>query len=293
MLVNFVNSANEHLASYRMRAQIPTKIFNSSRQGYVATISPELNTEADVNVFSKHFNMKHDANAIITSKTKNVFDVCDDHFDRDAGSYYKFMCDKADVITCNTPNMQERIYEVTGRLAQIVSDPITFPKNNVRYNKNPQILWYGHSSNLSSLSELNINRLPNLTIISDAIVTQAPPHITSLQWKLGLVEEIIDDFDIVIIPKNKNPWAVTKSPNRATDAIAAGKYVVTDFPEVYDCLEPYLWIGNIEEGIKYYINNENVVTEDIIAGQKYLDENYSDTVILQQWIKALHTEREV
>jgi hypothetical protein len=57
-----------------------------------------------------------------------LWDVCDDHFSNPARSfYYRRMLDIADVVTCTTPYLQERIKSF-GREATVISDPLEFPQ---------------------------------------------------------------------------------------------------------------------------------------------------------------------
>jgi len=296
MHVNFVTASNENMASYRMRVDIPAFLLNNSPyqdsgEMWDATITQVPAINADINCFSKHFRPEFDQHGIETCDTKTLFDVCDDHFDREHGAHYEFMCQAADVVTCNTEAMQERIYDVTGKLARIVSDPITFDKGNFEYHKKPKILWFGHRVNLPSLSPY-WRELENLTIITNVKIKDTPSHVKTKMWKPGLVEETIQDYDIVILPKNKNPEAVYKSPNRAVDSIYSGKYVVTDFNEVYENLSPFCFLGDIFEGIDFYKNNPEECKRQVLAGQKYVNKNYNDKIITKQWEKAILSDGE-
>jgi hypothetical protein len=224
-----------------------------------------------------------------------VFDVCDDHFDRDHGEYYEFMIQNADLVTCNTAAMQERIYDVTGKLSQVVSDPISFTSGAVE-NLNfddPKILWFGNAVNLESLQS-HIGSLPNLTIITNVNIDIKPPNVSSMLWQEGLVENVIHDYDIVIIPRNDHEWALTKSPNRAVDAIHAGKFVISDFPEVYGELGDFMYIGDIQEGITFYNDpsNKDEVKNMIKAGKNYVKTKYNASEIVKRWINLFENRIE-
>lgn len=283
--VNFVSPVNPNLASYRLRVEKPAALMNSSGK-ISCTIEDTCLSSADINFFSKHFNPDRDASAIALSETIRGFDICDDHFDRPHGIHYLFMLDRADIVTCNTATMQERIYEVSGRLARIVPDPISFPEGQFEYSSDPQYLWFGNAVNIMSVLP-HVWAFPNLTIITNVELPNPPAHVKTYLWRPGLVEKLMPKFDVVVLPRNNDPWALTKSPNRAVDAMYAGKFVITDFPEVYRDLGAFCFTGPLKEGILFYKNNEAAVTLMAKNAQEFVKRNYGDAVVLQAWLKAL------
>lgn len=282
--INYVTQAGETVASYRMRIDTPRQVINNLFTDYECLVSREYDDMADINIFSKHWNAEKDAQDIFGAESKTIFDVCDDHFDREMGPYYEFMCLNADTITCNTASMQERIYQVTGRLARIVNDPVTFPRQQFEFSPTPKFLWFGGRVNLPSLSPI-IHKLPNLTIICDLVPDILPEHVTGIQWQPNLVEDMIEDFDIVVLPRNDYPWALTKSPNRLVDALNAGKFVITDFPEVYGEFEPYCFVGDIESGVNHYLEYGQHLEDMIQSGQEYVERNYLPRKIAKDWVE--------
>ena len=141
MQVNFVSQADPFLASHRFRVMKPVALLNANTN-VSATLSKEPDTKADVNVFQKHFNKAMNIKAASNAQDlgyKTVFDICDDYFEREHAKYYCDMCELADVVTCNSANMQERIYEHTGKLARIINDPVSFPKGNPSVNTRPSL----------------------------------------------------------------------------------------------------------------------------------------------------------
>jgi hypothetical protein len=220
--------------------------------------------------------------------TKVIFDVCDDHFDKPLGPYYKTMCSVADVITCNTVNMQTRIYEVLGRLAQVCPDPISFPYYEPFHENNPDVLWFGHALNVFSVVPY-VGKIPNLNIITNAKIPLSD-KVKSKYWKPGLVEDTIALYDVVIIPKINTPEAKMKSPNRAVDALHAGRFVIAESEEVYGELHDFIFLGSIEEGLDFYRNNPEKVLEMIKKGQEYVLTKYNHKAVTEAWMKALEYE---
>lgn len=287
--VNIISNSDEHLASHRMRCVIPTSVLNAYTE-YKAEITGKVDTTKDINIFHKHFNAEEVlSDAILSSDlTKLMFDVCDDHFDRDNGEFYEKMCELAHVITCNTANMQRRIYDVTGRLAQICSDPISFPRHDPLHTTAPNILWHGHCSNLFSIVPYIKQLKDDLTIITNTKIPTV--ECRSKFWKPGLVEDIIELYDVVIIPKITTPEAKCKSPNRAVDALHAGRFVIAESEEVYGELIDFIFLGDIMEGLEFYKNNPEKVLAMIQAGQQYVLDTYNHKRICEQWVSAFQFE---
>ena len=112
------------------------------------------------------------------------------------------------------------------------------------------------------------------------------PKITWVKWKSGLVEDIIKDFDVVLIPTTKHPWTKCKSPNRAVDAIHSGKLVITDNKEIYGSLGEYIEIIDNPFDLNDVLSNydEAKVRQKIKFGQKFITNEYSDEKILNGWL---------
>jgi hypothetical protein len=289
MEINLVSQGSSYLASHRVRVVPARDSMKTSK------ISEKGDPNADVNIFYKHFDPDGNIQFAIDNhdkKTKIIFDICDDHFDRQAGPYYKRMVDLADHITCNSPQMKKRIHEVTNRPLKditVITDPVSFPLREPEHNPRSELLWFGHASNLESLNSWlpKIQDHGILTIITNTNV-QGALNIRPIAWYPGVVEEKIKDFDIVLIPVTKTPWSKYKSPNRAVDAIQSGKFVITDSEDVYGDLKDFLYITDDPmEGIRFYNDNPEKVKEMILKGQEYIQKKHSIETVEDQWRKVI------
>jgi len=291
--VSFVTHANETLASYRMRIEIPARELQEYF-GYTTSITNY--PEGDIACFSKHLKPEETFNSLLSCKEygiKTLFDICDDHFDRHASDFYENMAQEADLLSCNSDNMQERIYEVTGRLASVIRDPITFPYYEPHWGgETPAIIWYGSHTNLYTLMPW-VQELRNheITIVTDSKI-KGPDNFHWERWMPGKVERMIEGYDIVILPRSHEPHAINKSMNRAVDAIHAGCFVITDFEEVYEELEPFIFLGPFTEGMKFYKESPEKVIEMIEGGQQYVKDLFNHKEVAADWDKALSKERE-
>ncbi len=142
--INFVSQGNAYLASHRLRVQRPTELINVGIEGMEATTERTAIPDADVNVFSKHFDMEGNLQAVLNKTYYAIFDVCDDHFDNEELSeYYKTMCDSVDLVTCNTERMETRVKKYTKTKTLYIPDPVTFPKVEPKDIQGlPKLLWF-------------------------------------------------------------------------------------------------------------------------------------------------------
>jgi hypothetical protein len=205
-----------------------------------------------------------------------LWDVCDDHFDNPSkGRYYRSMLELADVVTCTTPYLKERIWQL-GREATVISDPLEFPQRapKIGFQK---ILWYGHSSNLDPLFELDLSGY-------DLAVVTNKNEDWCLPWSHENMRKGLEWCDVVIIPvkqETQKASYLAKSPNRMTEAINAGRFVVANDMPAYRDYGMYL--GDIKEGLEWIRNNPNESEQRLIKAQRLVLERHSPHVIAAQW----------
>ena len=279
MRIHYVSHASSDIGSHRMRVLHSMALLRA--KGHSVTLSNEPDPNVHWNIFSKHF--KNDLSFVLSMRgvTKTAFDIVDDHFSRKHGEYYKSMCDKVDLVMCNSQNLYEEIQRHTFTPIAILKDPINFPYYPPQLKNRDDVveaLWFGHKSNLPPpIAELKNIKSP-LTIIVNAQLRGI--EATVLQWREDLVEERINQYDVVLLPLDKSQrHNMKKSTNRAIDALHAGRFVITTSEEVYSELAPYIFIGDIAEGITWFKKNRGEALNKIIEGQRYVREHYSDKVL--------------
>lgn len=192
----------ERLASRRLRGLIPAD--ELARLGHEIVAN-----NADWLIISKRGPKE------LTIKARRIcYDVCDDHFDHETlGDDYRYWLGRADLITCNTKAMAERIKSL-GKTAVVIDDPYESPEMPPRCHE--PCLWFGQKANLKYLDPI-VERLPTLIVVSDAkkesIVPWTPENMRAAFAKAG----------IVVIPTGDR---ITKSANRAVESIRNGLYPV-------------------------------------------------------------------
>lgn len=257
------------MASYRLRVAIPMR-----NLGCDAVIGP-----ADVCFFYKH--QAGDIDKAIEALHRDrpvVYDVVNDHFAGELGQHYAQMCDLAGTITVASWAMGERVKHLTGRECVVIDDPYESPEVEPACIGNG-LLWFGHSLNLRSL-------MPHLDAIEAAdvgLVVCSNIAKASVQWSLEN-EALCLQGAAVVLMTGTNPGA---SSNRIVKALRAGRFVVApdDCAASWREFAPYVWIGDVADGIAWALNNREDACRKIQAGQEYIRDRFSPWTIGQQWRK--------
>lgn len=261
MKVTFVQ-ADENLASARLRNLIPQRELKKLgwQEGH------------DVIVLSKH-NWSWDER-IREAFQRVVFDICDDWFDTEEwGAHYRLVSQKADLLTCNSPAMAERIREVTGRDAVVIDDPWEDPQ--VLPHLGDGVLWFGNKANLQDLVEALPQIAYPLTVISDHPAKGITP------WSLQTQQQALRACRAVVIPTGARQC---KSANRAVTAIRAGKMAICgDLPAYREI--PGLWVGNLKDGLDWVMSEDPA--DRVREAQAYVHERFHPKRIGRQWHETL------
>jgi hypothetical protein len=251
--VTFANYG-DWLASSRLRAKIPQE--ELAKQG--------IEKGFDVLVYGKHLlTFEH------TKKFKyKVFDICDDHFDKpELRDYYLAHVDAADAVTVNSDVMREIVLRETGRDSTVIKDPYESPERPPGIGEG--LFWFGHPSNLKTLDaydDLNIKKL------------------TGDEWSRQRQLDELEACAFVVLPTDHRR---AKSANRLIEAARNGRFVIAGPLPAYDEFKPYMWIGDIREGIEWANNNHVECLRRIQDCQDYICDKFSPYLIAMQWLSVL------
>ena len=249
------------LASSRLRAKIPQ--FELLKMGILKG--------SDVIVYGKHWL----TDAVLDGFKKYVYDVCDDHFDNEHGNYYKTHIARADVVTCNSEVMKTRIKEVTGRDAIIIPEPYESEEKEPKIG--PNLLWFGHRSNLRDLERIKYQFKHPLTVLSN--------HPDCTKWSPEAYQREIAKDCIVVIPTGKS---LAKSENRMVEAIRCGRYVCAEPLPSYAPFDIYFPLGDIPKHIDRALANPQDSIQRIKDAQAHIRDKYSPRTIAEKWLEVLH-----
>lgn len=259
LVIGYCVDPNPKLASFRLRVAIPAAHLPVPHR-FGVTGSPTF--------FYK------DGNPTLARslRTGVIYDVVNDHFSGSRAANYHGMAAAADVLTTCSEVMREVVRRATGRDAIVIDDPYENECSPPEVSGNV-VLWFGHGANISSLKPYA--DLPNLVICSN--VPGAIP------WTPQSEADCLYGAAVVLLTGN-NPGAST---NRMVKALRAGRFVVTPggVPS-WEQFRDFCWIGDVNEGVRWALNNREEACLKIAAGQAYTSERFTPSLITGRWMEA-------
>lgn len=297
-------------ASHRLRAVLPVAALTAAGHQAAIVERGSIPNNDDVVIFTKDSLMVDFENAL-QSGARVGFDLCDNKWDEDGELYNKF-CKNAHFITVNTEEMKQVVFEQTNRDSFVYADcferKILQPK--IELHQPLQLVWYGSSSSLrylgiqDAIRQLDLSNLEyQITfVVNNAIGlrdkfqkrfsknhAESFPLINTIwkEWTWEDQEASMLEADVVFIPmlaidELTKTRLRTKSPNRLTDAIAQGKWVITSPIPSYVPLQDFSWQRDPIEGLHWFTNNLELAQQKILSGQEYIKLHHSPEVVAQQ-----------
>jgi glycosyltransferase involved in cell wall biosynthesis len=287
------------LASVRYRLTLPAQAIAGSKVTHLgagakrATLLERFDG-ADAAVFGKVFDaalapVALELIAALRQRgVKVVADYCDDHFAHPAlGPVYRAMAEAVDQIVASTPGLAEVVKSQTATPVAVISDPVEGKRGEPRASvRTPgRLLWFGHPLNLDTLR----------FGVPDCLLTvmTAPGHGAERlghrfrAWSTAALFEELRECDAVIIPSNPHdPRKAVKSPNRFTEALWAGRFVIAHPLPSYEALASYGWVGeDLGEGLKWLIAHPGEAAERIRRGQDWVAQHCSPQAIGAAWLE--------
>lgn len=264
--------------SLRLRVLTPGKYLGGAGLGHDLDIirDPE---PCDVLVMFKH----HPDNPTVAREWSQeipvVFDLCDDHFDNQAGPTYRSTIKNCTHVTCTTRHIQDRIWQQTGVRAHLVTDPYEWPEEAPK-RPTEKLLWHGTGGNLQPLIDI----LPSLEGYDVLALCDNTSHPLVTEWSHEGLAEGFREAGICIIPTKQDNHGQAKGPNRMVDAIRQGLYCVAGPLRSY---EPYgMWQGNIADGVRWALDNPRAAQRAVKKAQKLIRELHDPEKIAKQWETA-------
>ena len=227
-------------------------------------------------------------------------DYSDDHFaDPLRGPAYVAIANAVDGVVASTPGLAEVIKQHTRVPVSVITDPVEGPRGEPRVAEQPpyRLLWFGHPLNLETLRY----GLPQLERVAAEIphsltlVTAAGAGAESLAsfrfraWSAQAMREELRECDAVVIPSNPHdPRKAVKSPNRFTEGLWAGRFVLAHALPAYEELADFGWVGeDLGEGLRWCAAHPREASERIERGQAAVSARFAPEVIAQAWKAAI------
>jgi hypothetical protein len=262
MRVGYAVPIMPQLASYRLRVQIPSEHLGCD-YAIGCTGKPTF--------FFKNGNVR-----LAEALQGVVYDVVNDHFHGKYAADYHGMCGIADKITVASERMAEVVLENTGRESTVIADPYENAEQPARCYGNG-VTWFGHSANMGSL-------VPHLEAVEDAggnMVVCSNTATSHVQWSRASEDQCLAGCAVALVTSS-NAGA---SANRVVKALRAGRFVVApkNCAESWRELAPYIWIGDVSEGIAWALHNREEACLKIQLGQQMVADRFSPELIGRQW----------
>jgi len=266
--VTWLHRGGAEMASYRLRAQIPSAYCNDESR---------INaTGADISVFAKpHPNDLEVLRQINARGAKTVVDICDDHFKHpQLGELYEAMAREAHAVVCPTAEMARRIRIYAERDAQVIPD--SWENRGQPHADGNKFLWLGHQSNLKEI-------LPYHAMLKKYDMTYCTgPNdlIECVPWSTAAQEQLLRESNIVLLPNAEETY---KSPNRLINAIMAGCFVIGSKIVINKEFRHFCYLGPVKGGIQFSQAYRHELNALVREGQRYIRMHYSREQIGAQW----------
>jgi glycosyltransferase involved in cell wall biosynthesis len=293
------------LASVRYRLTLPAAALPGSKVTHLASGANrrtllERFAGADVVVFGKLFDAAFaepvlEVIAALRGRgVKVIADYSDDNFAHPAlGAAYRALANAADLLVASTEGLAEVLRAEAAAPVHVVTDPVEGRRGEPRTaTRRPvQLLWFGHPLNLDTLrfGLPQIRQEFSLTLVSaPGSGAEAAGH-RFRPWTPSAVFEELRECDAVIIPSDPhNPRKVVKSPNRFTESLWAGRFVIAHPLPSYQPLAGYGWVGDdLGDGLAWLLENPEAAAARVRAGQRAVEEQFSPQAVGRAWQAAI------
>lgn len=292
------------VASVRYRLTLPSQAVPGSKVTY---LGPGANRRtllerfagADAVVFGKLLEMSLVQPALELAAelrkrgVRIIADYCDDHFLHPViGPGYRALANAADAVVASTPGLAEVLRTQTLARVSVVGDPVEGERGDPKASiaRPPRLLWFGHPLNLDTLpfglSQLTERKIDfALTIVTSPGAGAETLGHRWCPWSTQAVFEELRRCDAVIIPSNPHdPRKAVKSPNRFTESVWAGRFVVAHPLPAYEPLAGYGWVGeHLGDGIAWLLEHFEEAVQRMRAGQEAVARQFSPEAIGRAW----------
>ena len=222
-------------------------------------------------------------------------DYSDDHFSNpERGEPYRALANAVDRAVASTPGLAEVIAQHSPVPVSVVTDPVEGARGEPRAPEAAplRLLWFGHPSNLDTLQYA----LPQLQGLPVSVTLMTAPGTGAEQlgarfrpWSTQAVFDELRQCDAVFIPSNPyDPRKAVKSPNRFTESVWAGRFVLAHPLPAYQELADFGWVGeDLGEGVRWLGEHRDEALERIQRGQAAIAERFSPHAVGAAWKEAI------
>jgi glycosyltransferase involved in cell wall biosynthesis len=207
-----------------------------------------------------------------------IFDISTEDFmkDKDA-DYYLLFASACSFVTCSSESIQEQLYDLTGRLAYLVHNPIAaieFLACEDFTGGNPDILWYGQTKDVMSVRPYLTSNTYNIRVATTAPISHTKDRAsTAIINNPKNKRKALDAADIVFLPPTFTREGELRRYKKVEESIISGKYVIAPRLE-YDW-ENLAHNEELDQAVEYYITNPIDAGATVRTKQESLKTKYS------------------
>ena len=254
--------------SYRSRARLVGKCIDNLGQAFNndIVVLGRIHTEKDVE-------------SLRNNNIRYIHDICDNKWPM-LEKLWSNTNEHAIAITTTCFKLKELIESKTNKPVFVIPDPTEREEEPIIFKPNPHRLnavYYGSYGNLKQIDW----GIYDLSKVNLKIISNEGP----IFWDFKIQGEFVRQSDLVLLPvNNDHDMTQYKGNNRPIDALRQGRFVITNamIPS-WQLLQNFIWCGDINEGIKYAINNPDEVIKKVEEGQKFVRNNYTPEKITKEW----------
>lgn len=231
------------------------------------------------------------------------------------------MLETVDVVTCATPTLaaaipHPRLQVVDdlleegaltlggGWLSHWLTAPLP-PREQAR-RRSTRLIWFGHAGAdfppfgisdlahaLPQLARVHNETPLSLTVVSNSrarfekYVATAPFPTKYITWRSWIMRPLLRQHDVCLLPITDNPFTRCKTANRPALSIGCGLPVVAEPIPSYRELADFLYLGDIESGVREAIAEPVAARERTERGAAYLQQRFASERIVGQWQMAV------
>lgn len=226
-----------------------------------------------------------------------IADFSDDHFSHpQLGATYRALANAVSHVVASTPQLADSVREHTRSSVSVVTDPVEGERREPRVPTAPpfRLLWFGHPTNLDTLQY----GLPQVQGHHVTLVSAPGAGVEQLSgrfrpWTPRAVFEELRECDAVFIPSDpRDPGKAAKSPNRFTESVWAGRFVLAHPLPAYRELADFGWVGeDLGEGARWLAGHRDEALARIRRGQEAVAERFSPRAVGEAWQAAIEQAR--
>jgi len=254
--------------SYRSRARLVGKCIENIGQAFNndMVVLGRIHTEKDVE-------------SLRNNNIRYIHDICDNKWPM-LEKLWANTNQYATAITTTCYKLRDLIESKVNKDVFVIPDPTEREEEPIKFEPNPTRLnavYYGSAGNLKQIDWSNID-LKNIDL---KVISNKGP----IFWDYKTQGEFVRQSDLVLLPvNNDHEMTQYKGNNRPIDALRQGKFVITNatIPS-WQLLSNFIWCGDINEGIKWAINNPKEVIKKVEEGQKLVGSIYTPEAITKEW----------